>query len=196
MLQREPVDLPELREICNDIVAEDHRAADVIRRLGALFKRGEPLLVALDVNELLRETLDLTRTTLLTQHVTLVTRFAADLPQIDGDRVQLQQLFLNLIVNAADAMSATPQAQRQLTVSTELQGAAVHACVADCGPGITSDDAKKVFDPFWSTKSSGMGIGLAICRSIVTAHRGSLTLTDAPGGGAVFCAELPMRATQ
>ena len=104
MLQRDPVDLAELREICDDIVAEDHRAAEVIRRLGALFKRGEPTLVPLDVNELVRDTLDLTRTNLLTRHVTVSVELGAELPPVDGDRVQLQQLLLNLIVNAADAM--------------------------------------------------------------------------------------------
>ena len=120
MLQRDPVDLAELREICDDIVAEDHRAAEVIRRLGALFKRGEPTLVPLDVNELVRDTLDLTRTNLLTRHVAVSVELSAELPPVDGDRVQLQQLLLNLIVNAADAMEGTPEAERRLTVSTAL----------------------------------------------------------------------------
>ena len=112
MLQRDPVDLAELREICDDIVAEDHRAAEVIRRLGALFKRGSPKLVPLDVNELVRDTLDLIRTNLLTRHVTVSIELGAELPSVDGDRVQLQQLLLNLIVNAADAMDATPHGER------------------------------------------------------------------------------------
>jgi C4-dicarboxylate-specific signal transduction histidine kinase len=194
MLQREPVDLAELREICDDIVAEDHRAAEVIRRLGALFKRGEPKLMPLDVNELARDTLDLTRTNLLTRHVTLSTDLATDLPPVDGDRVQLQQLLLNLIVNAADAMEATPQAERSLTVSTALTDGQVAICVADRGPGIAEADMHKVYAPFWSTTDGGMGMGLAICRSIAEAHRGCLSSRNAAEGGAVFCVKLPIGA--
>ena len=195
MLRRHPVDLPELREICDDIVAEDHRAAEVIRRLAALFKRGEPQLVPLDVNELLGDTLELARTNLLTRHVRPVLHLAAALPRIDGDRVQLQQLLLNLIVNAADTMDATPRSQRQLSLSTALCDAQVQVCVADRGPGIAASDMPHLFEPFWSTKAGGMGIGLAICRSIAAVHRGSLSAANAPGGGAVFCLRLPAGTT-
>ena len=119
MLQRDPVDLAELREICDDIVTEDHRAAEVIRRLGALFKRGSPKLAPLDLNELVRDTLDLVRTNLLTRQVTVSLEPGPELPSVDGDRVQLQQLLLNLIVNAADAMDATPQAGRPMTAARQ-----------------------------------------------------------------------------
>jgi signal transduction histidine kinase len=186
------VDLAELRAICDDIVAEDHRAAEVIRRLGALFKRGQLQLSPLDVNELVRDTLDLTRTNLLTRHVTTLTRLAPDLPKIDGDRVQLQQLLLNLIVNAADAMEATPEAERRLTLSTALSGTHIEVCVADRGPGVPASVLDNVFDAFWSTKPGGMGMGLAICRSIALAHRGSLSSFNAAEDGAVFCVLLPM----
>ena len=193
MLRREPVDLAELGEICRDIVAEDHRAAEVIRRLGALFKRGEPTLVPLDVNELVRDTLDLTRTNLLTRHVALTVELAPALPPVDGDRVQLQQLLLNLIVNAADAMDAMPQAERRMMVSTALSDSHVDVCVADRGPGIAEADLPSIFDPFWSAKDAGMGMGLAICRSIAETHRGCLNSRNAPEGGAVFCLQLPIR---
>jgi C4-dicarboxylate-specific signal transduction histidine kinase len=196
MLDREPIDVPELREICADIVAADHRAAEVIRRLGALFKRGEPKFAALDANELVRDTIELTRTDLLARHVALALHLAPDLPQITGDRVQLQQLLLNLIVNAADAMEANPQAQRELTISTQAQAGEVVVCVADRGPGIAEEAMDRLFEPFWSTKAAGMGIGLAVCRSIAAAHRGSLTAANAPAGGAVFCARLPSAAAQ
>ena len=192
MLQRDPVDLAELREICDDIVAEDHRAAAVIRRLGALFKRGSPKLVPLDVNELARDTLDLMRTNLLTRHVTVSLELSAERPSVDGDRVQLQQLLLNLIVNAADAMDATPQAERLLTLSTTLADGRVAVCVADRGPGIAEADLPKIFDPFWSRKDGGMGMGLAICRSIAEAHRGELSARNAPEGGAMLCVQLPV----
>ena len=191
MLEREPVDLPELRDICADIVAEDHRAAQVIRRLGALFKRGEPAFEALDVNEWVRDTIELTRSTLSTRHVTLVTHLAPALPPIAGDRVQLQQMLLNLIVNAADAMDDVPEAGRVLTISTEPHGADVSLRVVDRGPGVPAEAQDKLFEPFWSTKSAGMGMGLAVCRSIAEAHHGRLTVTNAPEGGAVFCTLLP-----
>jgi signal transduction histidine kinase len=195
MLGRDPVDLPELRDICDDIVADDHRAAAVIRRLGALFKRGEPLLASLDVNELVRDTAELLRTNLLTRHVALVTQLAPALPRIDGDRVQLQQMLLNLIVNAADATELAAPDRRVVTVGTESDRAGIRLCVADRGPGVPAEALDKVFEPFWSTKDDGMGIGLAVCRSIVVEHRGSLVVTNSPEGGAVFCALLPARET-
>ena len=193
MLRREPVDLAQLREICDDIVAEDHRAAEVIRRLAVLFKRGEPQRAPLDLNELLHDTLALARSKLLTRHVSPVLQLAAPLPGIEGDRVQLQQLLLNLIVNAADAMDATPQGARRLSLSTARCGAQVQLCVADCGPGIAASELPHVFEPFWSTKAAGMGVGLAICRSIAAAHRGSLSAANGPDGGAIFCLRLPAR---
>jgi PAS domain S-box-containing protein len=195
MLEREPVDLPELREIFADIVAEDHRAAQVIRRLGVLFKRGEPLFEPLDVNDLVRDTLEFTRSMLTSRHVTLRTQLAPALPPIAGDRVQLQQLVLNLIVNATEAMADLTEAERILTISTSVHADVVSLCVADQGPGIDTTALGKLFEPFWTTKANGMGMGLAICRSIADAHRGSLAATNAPEGGAVFCARLPALAS-
>lgn len=193
MLEREPVDVPELREICADIVAEDHRAAQVIRRLGVLFKRGDPLFEPLDLNELVRETIEFTRSILTTRHVNVVTNFAPSLPLVAGDRVQLQQLVLNLIVNASDAMAELPEHERVLTIETGARTDAVSLCVKDRGPGVAPIAMNKLFEPFWSTKPGGMGMGLAVCRSIAEAHRGSLTVSDAPGGGAEFCTLLPVR---
>jgi C4-dicarboxylate-specific signal transduction histidine kinase len=194
MLEREPVDLPELREICADIVAEDHRAAQVIRRLSALFKRGDSLFEALNVNELVGDTIEFTRRILITRQVTLVTHLAPALPPISGDRVQLQQLLLNLIVNASDAMAELAEEHRVLTISTAVGAGAVGLRVCDRGPGVAAEAMGKVFEPFWSTRPGGMGMGLAICRSIAEAHHGCLTVTNAPEGGAEFCAVLPAQA--
>lgn len=191
MLEREPVDLPELREIFADIVAEDHRAAQVIRRLGVLFKRGEPLFEPLDVNDLVRDTIEFTRTMLTSRHVSLRMQLAPTLPSIAGDRVQLQQLVLNLIVNATDAMADLAEAECILAISTSVDADVVSLCVADQGPGIATSALDKLFEPFWTTKANGMGMGLAICRSIADAHRGSLHAANAPEGGAVFCVLLP-----
>ncbi len=120
MLSRERVDLAELREICDDIVGEDNRAAEIIRRLGALYKRGDMKTEQLDLNDLIRETLDLLRTELLTRHLTPVTDLAPGLPAIEAGRVQLQQVMLNLFLNAADAMSKVEVQERRLAIRTEL----------------------------------------------------------------------------
>lgn len=193
MLGRDRVDLVELREICEDIVTEDNRAADVIRRLGALYKRGEMKVAPLDLNALVRETLDLLRTEMVTRHVAIANDLAATLPTINGGRVQLQQVLMNLLLNAADAMSSTPEPHRLLTVRTEAVAAEVRVCVIDRGPGIAPKNLMNMFDAFWSTKPGGMGMGLAICHSIVAAHRGTLTAVNNPEGGLTLCASLPVR---
>ena len=191
MLEREPLDVTELREICADIVAADHHAAQVIRRLGVLFKRGEPASESLDVNELVRDTLELARGLLTIRHVGVVTELAAELPSISGDRVQLQQLLLNLIVNACDASAELPEDRRVVTVDTGSQDGMVRVCVTDRGPGVPPDAFEKVFEPFWSTRPRGMGMGLAVCRSIAAAHHGGLTVRNTQEGGARFCVLLP-----
>jgi two-component system sensor histidine kinase DctS len=132
---------------------------------------------------------------LTSRHVTLRTQLATALPAVSGDRVQLQQLVLNLIVNATDAMADLTEAERILTISTSVHADAVSLCVADQGPGITTSALGKLFEPFWTTKANGMGMGLAICRSIADVHRGNLAAANAPGGGAVFCARLPVLAS-
>jgi C4-dicarboxylate-specific signal transduction histidine kinase len=194
LLARDPLDLGELREICDDIVRSDNRAVEVIRRLTALFRRGEVPLEPVDVNELLTETLELTRSELLMRHIVLVTELAPDLPAVQGGRVQLQQVFLNLIVNAMDAMADTKEKERELSVRTAAVGPDVRVFVSDAGSGILTRDLEKVFDPFWTTKPSGMGMGLAICRSVVDSHHGTLSAANNPDRGATFCVTLPVAA--
>jgi C4-dicarboxylate-specific signal transduction histidine kinase len=191
MLKREPVDLHEVALICGDIVSQDHRAAAVIRRLAALFKRGEVQLQRVDLNALSTESLDLLHTNLATDRVVVTTDLASDLPTLDGDKVQLQQVLLNLIMNAADAMRDSPVVMRRLMITTEASNAEVRLRVADHGPGIAPSDLKNIFEPFWSGKTAGMGIGLSICQSIVAAHHGTLTVANNPDGGATFLLSLP-----
>jgi len=193
MLGRDNVDLTELRAICGDIVREDRRAAEVIRRLSELYKRTDTSMVPINLNELTRETLDLMRTELLIRHVTPIIDFAPGLPAIEGAYVQLQQVVLNLVVNAADAMTGTDAAARTLTVRTERSSGEIRLNVIDNGTGIATDALGNVFDPFWSTKAGGMGMGLAICQSIVTGHHGRITASNNAGGGATFCVTLPTK---
>lgn len=194
MLQRDNVDLEELREICNDIVTEDNRAAQVIRRLGALYRRDERELRPVDINELIHETLELLHSDLVTRHVTVATDFAAALAPVEGERVQLQQVFMNLIVNAADALATVPEPDRALTVRTQMNGDNVQIDVVDAGLGIAGDALDRIFDMFWTSKTGGMGIGLAICRTIVAAHGGTLTAANNPAKGATFRVNLPVHA--
>jgi signal transduction histidine kinase len=129
----------------------------------------------------------------LTRHIAPRTDLASELPTVDAGRVQLQQVLLNLILNAADAMNGIDGKARTLTIRSESTGADIRLCIIDNGAGISADDLKHVFDAFWSTKPGGMGIGLAICQSIVAAHHGRITATNNADGGATFCVSLPVR---
>jgi len=192
MLRRETVDHVELREICDDIVSEDIRASQVIQRLRELYKRGEPKMERINLNQLALGTLDLVRNELLNRHVAFDTEFASTLPDIEGDAVQLQQVVLNLVLNAADAMRTTVAEERKLTIRTEMDTTHVRLCVVDHGQGIAEADLKHVFDAFWTTKAGGMGMGLALCESITAAHHGSIAAANNAGGGATFCVTLPI----
>ena len=194
MLGRDGPDLDELREICGDIIAEDHRAAEVIRRLGALYRRGVVTPAVLDLNDLVAETLELLRSELVTREIAVSADLAATPALVNADGVQLQQVLLNLIVNAADALGGLPAAQRRLSIRSDSQAGQVSVSVSDCGPGIPPADLDTIFDAFWTTKAKGMGIGLAICRSIVAAHMGELAAANIEGGGACFRLALPARA--
>lgn len=191
MLGRTPPDVVELRAICDDIVAEDERASEVIRRLRALFRRDDLLPMPVDLNELVGETLTLARAHLVEHHVTPVVTLASSLPLVRADRIQLQQVLLNLILNAAEAMSDLEESDRALTIRTEFADGAARVSVTDRGPGIAPDDLANVFEPFWTSKPGGMGIGLAISQSIVAAHRGNLTVSNHDAGGATFSVTLP-----
>ncbi|MEJ8847267.1 sensor histidine kinase [Variovorax rhizosphaerae] len=193
ILRHDQPDLAEVREICEDIISEDRRAAEIIRRLGALFKHGEMHFTALSLNELVTETLDLVRTELNRRHIHAATELAPWLPLVEGGRVQLQQVLLNLILNAADAMNEVDTCRRRLSIRTECDDTHVRVHVVDRGTGIDVQDIRRVFEPFWSTKAGGTGMGLAICKSIITAHRGTLTAGNNPEGGATFVVTWPLR---
>jgi len=194
LLTREPVDLVELRDIMNDIVDDDRRAGAVIRRWRTLLRKGETVLQPLDLNEVTNEVLRLAHGELAANRVTVAAQLASDLPAVRGDRVGLQQVLLNLIVNACDAMRLNEPACRLLTVVTRADGqGGVQVAIADRGAGIPADRIEQVFEPFFTTKADGLGLGLAICRSIVAAHGGRLWVTNNPDCGATFCVALSAR---
>jgi len=186
------VDPAELSEILKDIISADQRAGDVIRRLRALFKRGEALVQPLDANELVRETLSIVQGDLVTRGVELAPQLAPALPLVQGDRVQLEQVMLNLIVNACDAMSSRPLGKRRLEIRTGVSGDhLVQISFADSGPGWRPEEYEKMFQPFYTTKPQGLGLGLSISRSIIVAHGGKLWGVSAPSRGATFHIALP-----
>jgi PAS domain S-box-containing protein len=166
----------ELREILGDIVRDDVRAAEVIRRLRSMLARGEIQRRAIDLNEIVAEVLALTRGDLISRNVSVATQLAPHGALVCADAVQMQQVLLNLIINSCDAMGALPAAARQLTIATRSldNEGTVECSVADCGSGIAEADTERIFQPFFTTKARGLGLGLAICRSIIEAHGGRL----------------------
>jgi two-component system, LuxR family, sensor kinase FixL len=184
--------LEHIHAILRDVVQDGERAGEVIRGLRALLKKGDARFEALDVNELVREVLRLAHGELLRAGVAVTTTLASDLPSINGNRVQLQQVLLNLIINACEAMAAVAPRRRQLLVTTQSNdNAAALVSVTDGGPGIPSQELEQVFDAFYSTKTSGLGVGLAVSRSIISSHGGRLWAVSNSGPGARFCFTVP-----
>jgi len=180
-LWKNPIDVEEVREILNDIVEDDKRASEVLRRLRGLLTKGETQMQTVDLNEVVRDTLRVARAELLTRNVGVALRLASDLHAVRGDRVQLQQLLLNLIVNACDAMAGNAPDERRLIISTRNCTASdngnekyVELVVMDRGVGFQPGALEHVFDAFFTTKETGLGLGLTIARSIAAAHSGRL----------------------
>jgi PAS domain S-box-containing protein len=191
-LAHDNIDLNEVRDILKDIVEQDNRAGEVIRRLRLLLKKGEVQQQPLDLNDVVQEVLKLIRSDLVNQNVIAHTELATDLPPVKGDRVQLQQVLLNLVMNACDAMNGNSPADRQLVVRTELcADKNVRVSVADCGVGLAPDKLEQVFMPFYTTKPHGLGLGLSVCRTIITAHGGNLRAANGEARGAVFYFTIP-----
>jgi PAS domain S-box-containing protein len=185
-------DLNEIREILRDIVQEDKRAGEVIRRLRLLLKKGEVQQEPLDLNEVAIDVLRLMKSDLVNGGVEVSTTLGDGLPPVNGDRVQLQQVLINLVVNASDAMAAGKSGVRRLSVSTRLaEDARVRVSVSDEGVGIHANPVESVFEPFFTTKPGGMGLGLAVCRTIVRAHGGTLWAENNSDRGATFHMALP-----
>jgi len=189
------IDPEELAEILRDIIAADQRAGEVIRRLRALFRRGETQFLPLDANELVHEALGIVHGDLMMRAVEVVPQLAAGLPAFQGNRVELQQVMLNLIVNACEAMSAVEAGNRRLTVRSRPVEGGVQVSFIDSGPGFAAEHYAKLFEPFYTTKPQGLGLGLSISRSIVSAHGGRLWGSATPGRGAGFHIFLPAGGT-
>jgi signal transduction histidine kinase len=193
LLAADTVNVGKIREILDDIVADDKRAGGVIRRLRSLLKKGDLEFVALDLNEIASEVAWLVRNDAVIRDVTMSLDLAADLPRVRGDRAQLQQVVLNLVLNGLEAMREPHTGDRILIIRTTRDGAgAVRLAVQDSGIGIDETNVDRLFQPLHTTKAEGLGMGLAIARTIVDAHRGQLGAANNGPGGATFHFTVPV----
>ena len=188
LLKRRSGDVQDLDDILRDIITENYRAAEVIRRLRALLRRGETRLQPVDVAELIAEVLELAHAELITRRVTATSLVAPNLPPVLGDRVQLQQVLFNLILNACESMRATPLRERRLLIVVNAVANNTQISIRDFGTGIPPALIDRLFEPFFTTKAEGLGLGLSISRTIVAAHGGRLWAENNPDGGAtLYC---------
>jgi len=193
MLNSSSPNLDEIKDVLSDIKRDNQRASEVIRRLRNLLKKSvfEPQQV--ELNQTLHEVFEILSVQALGRNVTLSSDLSPQPLRVSGDRIQLQQVILNLIINGMDAMSDVPKSQRRITGRTALlSNGSVEIAISDSGPGIPPDELDHVFEPFFTTKNNGMGMGLSIARTIVEAHGGRIRAETQVGGGAVFRLNLPL----
>ena len=190
-LDRQPLDLREVREALGCVVADADRAADFADRIRGYIKKAPPRMDHFDLNATINEVILLARNAIVRNDISIQTRLGDALFPVHGDRVQLQQVLLNLILNAIEAMGSVEEGSRELLISTEQDDTGVRVAVRDSGPGIDPSHLERVFEAFYTTKSSGMGMGLSICRTIVEAHGGRLWAEANEPRGAVFRFTLP-----
>ena len=193
-LRRDAPDLREVEATLERVVNDAHRASDIVGTIRKMFKKGDQEKVALDLDLVVKEVLGLLRADLQRREISVVTRLSGGLPQVMADRVQLQQVILNLIVNAADAMASITDRARVVMVSSRKQDASVLVTIEDNGPGVEPKNIERIFEPFYTTKSEGMGMGLSICRSIIESYEGRLFATPNHPCGLIMHISLPTGA--
>jgi C4-dicarboxylate-specific signal transduction histidine kinase len=195
LTHKEPLNVEELQEILGEIISDDKNAGQIIQRLRALLMRGETQFQQLEIADVLDDVLALARGTLRERNVQVHARVEAGIPEVHGDRVELQQVLLNLVLNASESMSLNPTRDRRVEIvveNAEKADGGVRVSVLDCGKGIDVAQLERVFEPFFSTKEGGLGLGLAISHSIVAAHGGRLWATNRTDRGAAFHFTLPV----
>jgi len=191
-LEARPPDLEEVRQALDRIVETGRRAGDVVARIRALMRKAPPQKDRVDLNAAIREVIELTRGEAVKNGVSVRAQLADGLPLVHGDRVQLQQVVLNLIINAVEAMGGVSEGARDLLISTwEAESGGVLVAVMDSGPGLAPASLEGLFDPFYTTKPGGLGMGLSICRSIIDAHGGRLWASAKVPRGAILQFILP-----
>jgi signal transduction histidine kinase len=190
--QLRPPDIGEALEILDDILLDDRRATEVIRRMRSLLKKAPFELKNLDLNDLARETVGFLSSLAVARKVELTNLITQNALPILGDRIQLQQVILNLVVNGIDAMKDTPSENRIISIRTSRVENSAQLSVSDRGAGIPEDKLKEVFVPFFTSKAEGMGMGLSIARTIIEAHNGQIWAKNRDHGGASFRIRLPL----
>ena len=192
-IDRGDVDLGEVRELLGDIISDGRRASDVVRGIRGMVKKEQIARRSVDLNEVVMDTVRMASPDALLHSCQLETSLDANLPAVNGDPIQLQQVLLNLVINAFDAMRDAPVSNRRVTIATQPnEDGTVRISVRDYGLGISEEMRDRLFDPFFSTKTDGLGMGLAIVRSIIESHGGTITAENADGGGARFEFVLPL----
>ena len=190
-LKAQPPDLEEVRQALGSIVSDGKRASDVMDRIRALIKKAPPRKEDLEINEAVLEVIALTRAEVLKNGVSVRTQLAEGLPVIRADRVQMQQVILNLIINAVEATRDVGEEDRELLIGTSNEPDGVCVEVRDSGPGFSPAALERLFEAFYTTKSDGLGLGLSICRSIIEAHNGRLWTSPNTPHGAIFSFIVP-----
>ncbi|CAM5480253.1 histidine kinase OS=Afipia felis OX=1035 GN=fixL_3 PE=4 SV=1 [Afipia felis] len=186
MLPPDGLEFEELRDTLRDIIQEDNRASEVINRLRRLLKKGTKTFETFDINEMIVATVGLLRSETVNRKIQLNLDLEPYLPQTSGDFIQIQQVLLNLTMNAMDAMNETPESHRLLTIASRTTSSeTIEVTVKDNGTGINESARLHLFEPFFSTKENGLGLGLSICFTIIEAHGGKLTLVNDGTGGAI-----------
>jgi C4-dicarboxylate-specific signal transduction histidine kinase len=195
LLNRTPSDLSEAREVFRDIATDDLRAVEVLDHIRALVRKDDPIDVTVDLNRVCERSAELLISDAVRRGVQLRVSLEPGLPPVNGDAVQLQQVVLNLALNAMDAVQTLPSSRREVVLGTSAgSGGDVEIFVRDTGPGLSTEARLHAFEPFFSTKTQGLGMGLAIVRSIVERHGGRVHAENESGGGAIFRVQLPIAA--
>ena len=192
-LSKNPPDLDEARRAAETVIQDGTRAGAIINRIRALFRRQSPEKEWLDLNEVIRHLMDLVQNESFKHGVFITSELAPDLPKIKGDRVQLEQVLLNLVMNSIDAMNGITDRKKEVVITSSRESLSeLIVSVEDCGQGISPEIAEKIFRPFFTTKPQGIGMGLSIRRSIVESHGGRISVTSQLGHGSVFYFSLPV----
>lgn len=192
-LSASPPNLEKALQTARRIVQDGTRAGDVVDRIRALFRKEETVKDWFDMNDMIRELTVFLRDEALRRGVQMRTELAAGLPKVKGDRVQLQQVVLNLMINGFDAMAGLTGRPKELLINSQAaDSGSILVQIADCGTGLNDETAERIFDPFFTTKPHGIGMGLSISRSIVESHEGRLWAVPRPSGGAIFQFALPV----
>jgi signal transduction histidine kinase len=192
MLRRSPIDITELTQTVRDIIHDDSRAGDVIMHLRSLFRNDDKVWEVWNISEIVSDALKVLNRSLSQRQARIVVNIASEPLNVRGNRVQLQQVIMNLVVNAVEAMNEDGIVDPTITIETYKHGGVAVVAVKDNGAGIPEDVLSRIFDPFFTTKAQGLGLGLSICRSIVSAHRGWLEAISEKDRGATFFVNLPM----